>query len=108
MSKREMAFKDVPMSAENRRLIVDTLKEEGFSEEQLNGMLGEQVWKLYIDSVRELLSREMASFYSTLEKNPHIASAMSPLVSQLVEKLRKTVEDLERKEKESHEGKGSE
>ena len=107
MSEPKTTFKDAPLSAANRQHVLDILKEEGFSEEQLNGMLLEQVWKLYLDSVRELFSREIGSAYNAFEKNPRMAAMLSPLMSQLIKELHKIVENLEKTAKESHEEKGS-
>ena len=103
MSERKTTFKDAQISAANRQHILDILKEEGFSEEQLDGMLWEQVWKLYLDSVRELLSREFGSIGNELERNPHLAAVLQPFVRE----LRKSLEDLEKSAEESGEKKGS-
>ena len=103
MSEGKTTFKEAPISVANRQHILDILKEEGFSEEQLDKMLWKRVWTLYLDSVGELFSRELGPIHNALEKNPHLATMLSPFMKE----LQKIVEDLEKSVKESEEEKGS-
>jgi len=98
--RKKTTFKDAPVSEKNRQHILDILKEEGFTEEQLNEITWEQVWKLYLDSVGELLSRELSPVYNALEKNPQLATLLSPLIKDLrkaLEDLGKSAEEMEEK-----------
>lgn len=99
---KKTTFKNASISEKSRQHILDILKEEGFTEEQLNEMAWEQVWKLYLDSIGELFSRELSPVYNALEKNPQLATTLSPLIKD----VRKALEDLE-KSAEEMEKKGS-
>jgi len=80
--RRQTSFKEGSISEENRQHILDILKEEGFTEEQLNEMALEKVWKLYLDSVGEFFSREMGLINKSLEENPQLISILNPLIKQ--------------------------
>jgi hypothetical protein len=98
--KRKETFKSAPISEENRQHILAILREDGFTEKQLNKMPWERVWKLYLDSIGELVSRELSPIYYALEKNPRLAIELSPFIKE----LHKIAEDLEKSVKESDEG----
>lgn len=102
MAGKRYLFKQAPISERNKQHILDILKEEGLTEEQINEMPWEQLWKLYLDSVGELLFRELSPVYNALEKNPQLATMLSPLIKD----LRKALEDMERSAEEM-EKKGS-
>lgn len=93
----QTTFKDASISESNRRHILDILKKEGFTEEQLNKMPFEKVWQLYLDSLGEFFSRELSPVYDFLEKNPHAATVLSPLIKELL----RIAEDLEKSVEES-------
>lgn len=92
----EMTFKAAPMSEESKRDILVVMKEEGFTEEQLNEMPLEQVVKLYIDSVSETMSSEISKMARVLEGNPQLASMFNPWIRRMNRKLEELVDSLER------------
>jgi ribosome-interacting GTPase 1 len=107
--KNQKTFEETPLSDNSRQNIVRVLKEEGFSEEQLNAMSFEKVWKLYIDSLSETMSSEISEIARAFERNPQLASTFNPLIKRMNRQLEDLVDSLEKeldkKEKEgiSHE-----
>jgi hypothetical protein len=89
-------FKEASISGDLRRSIVNALKEEGFSEEQLNVMEPDRVWKLYIDSFRETFSREFSEFAKACERYPELALMSAPLMKELTHQLKDSLDKLEK------------
>jgi len=110
MSERNpKTFREAPLSDDDRQSIVSVLKEEGFSEEQLNAMAFEKVWKLYIDSVSETISGEISGIARAFERNPQLASVFNPLIKRINRQLEDLVDSLEKElDKKEKEGVGHE
>jgi ribosome-interacting GTPase 1 len=100
-------FRETPLSDDDRQSIVSVLKEEGFSEEQLNAMSSEKVWKLYIDSLSETMSSEISEMARAFERNPQLASTFNPLIKRMNRQLEDLADSLE-KELDKKEKKGFE
>jgi hypothetical protein len=83
-------FKEYPLSDADRRSIVNALKEDGFSEEQLNAMPPERIWELYMNSMTEIISREFSEFARVYQNNPQLA----PLIDPLIKRMNRQLEDL--------------
>lgn len=89
-------FRETILSEDSRQNIVRVLKEEGFSEEQLNAMSSEKVWKLYIDSLSETMSSEISEIARAFERNPQLASTFNPLIKRMNRQLEDLVDSLEK------------
>jgi len=103
MTERKTTFKEAAVSAESKQQIICALREEGFTEEQLNEMTWERVWKLYVDSFQELFSRELGATCTLMEKNPQSIPALEPHIEELcrtLKDLEKWAEDSLRKQEE--------
>jgi hypothetical protein len=83
-------FKEYPLSDADRQSIVNALKEDGFSEEQLNAMPPERVWELYVNSMTEIIDREFSKFARVYQNNPQLA----PLIDPLIKRMNRQLEDL--------------
>lgn len=94
--KNPKTFRETILSDDSRQNIVRVLKEEGFSEEQLNAMSSEKVWKLYIDSLSETMSSEISEIARAFERNPQLASAFNPLIKRMNRQLEDLVDSLEK------------
>ena len=94
--KNPKTFRETILSDDSRQNIVRVLKEEGFSEEQLNAMSSEKVWKLYIDSLSETMSREISEIARAFERNPQLASTFNPLIKRMNRQLEDLVDSLEK------------
>src|SRR4030042_1035777 len=94
--KNPKTFRETVMSDESRQSIVSTLKAEGFDEEQLNAMSSEKVWKLYIDSLSETMSDEISQIARAFERNPQLASKLSPWLKKMNRQLEDLVDSLEK------------
>lgn len=103
--KKAKTFREIPLFDDNRQTIVNALKEEGFSEEQLNAMDSGRVWKLYLDTVGETLSRQISEITRATEKNPQLASKINPLIKKSIQQLENLADSLE-KELDKKKGKG--
>ena len=103
----QTTFKQAPVSERNKQHILDILKEEGLTEKQINEMPWEKVWKLYLESVGELFSREFGFIYKALEENPRFAHMLNPGIKAMREGLEKFVKELEDKEKKKNREKES-
>jgi len=93
--KNPKTFRETPLSDDARQSIVSVLKEEGFSEKQLNAMAFEKVWKLYLDSVTETMSNEIAEMARAFERNPQLASKFNPLIERINRQLEDWANSLE-------------
>ena len=93
--KNPKTFRETILSDDSRQNIVRVLKEEGFSEEQLNAMSSEKVWKLYIDSLSETMSSEISEIARAFERNPQLASTFNPLIKRMNRQLEDLVDSLE-------------
>lgn len=89
-------FRETPLSDDDRQSIVSALKEEGFSEEQLNAMSSKKVWKLYIDSLSETMSSEISEIARAFERDPQLASMFNPLIKRMNRQLEDLVDSLEK------------
>jgi succinyl-CoA synthetase beta subunit len=89
-------FRETPLSDDDRQSIVSVLKEEGFSEEQLNAMSSKKVWKLYIDSLSETMSTEISEIARAFERDPQLASMFNPLIKRMNRQLEDLVDSLEK------------
>jgi succinyl-CoA synthetase beta subunit len=94
--KNPKTFRENILSDDSRQNIVRVLKEEGFSEEQLNAMSSEKVWKLYIDSLSETMSSEISEIARAFERNPQLASTFNPLIKRMNRQLEDLVDSLEK------------
>ena len=94
--KNPKTFRETILSNDSRQNIVRVLKEEGFSEEQLNAMSFEKVWKLYIDSLSETMSSEISEIARAFERNPQLASTFNPLIKRMNRQLEDLVDSLEK------------
>jgi len=94
--KNPKTFRETILSDDSRQNIVRVLKEEGFSEEQLNAMSSEKVWKLYIDSLSETMSSEISEIARAFERNPQLASTFNPLIKRMNLQLEDLVDSLEK------------
>jgi len=94
---KSKTFRETPLSDDDRQSIVCALKKEGFSEEQLNGMSSEKVWKLYIDSLSETMSSEISELARAFERDPQLASMFNPLIKRMNRQLEDLVDSLEKK-----------
>lgn len=94
--KNPKTFRETILSDDSRQNIVRVLKEEGFSEEQLNAMSSEKVWKLYIDSLSETMSSEISEIARAFERNPQLASTFNPLIKRMNRQLQDLVDSLEK------------
>jgi ribosome-interacting GTPase 1 len=94
--KNPKTFRETILSDDSRQSIVRVLKEEGFSEEQLNAMSFEKVWKLYIDSLSETMSSEISEIARAFERNPQLASTFNPLIRRMNRQLEDLVDSLEK------------
>jgi hypothetical protein len=72
------------------------LKEEGFTEEQLDEMPVEQVWKLYIESIGETMSNEISKMARAFERDPQLASTFNPWIRRMNRQLEDLVDSLEK------------
>ena len=93
--KNPKTFRETILSDDSRQNIVRVLKEEGFSEEQLNAMSSEKVWKLYIDSLSETMSSEISEIARAFERNPQLALTFNPLIKRMNRQLEDLVDSLE-------------
>jgi hypothetical protein len=89
--ENRITFKGIPLPDEVRQSIVCILKEEGFSEEQMNSMAFEKIWKLYLESVGKTTSDMIAEIARAFERNPQLASTVDPTIKEINRQL----EDLE-------------
>jgi hypothetical protein len=89
-------FKEYPLSDADRQSIVSVLKEEGFSEEQLNGMTPEKVLRLYVDSMTDMISQEFSEFAQVYQKNPQFAHLIDPLIRNVNRQLKDLVDSLQK------------
>ena len=94
--KNPKTFRETILSDDSRQNIVRVLKEEGFSEEQLNAMSSEKVWKLYIDSLSETMSSEISEIARAFERNPQLALTFNPLIKRMNRQLEDLVDSLEK------------
>lgn len=94
--KNPKTFRETILSDDSRQNIVRVLKEEGFSEEQLNAMSSEKVWKLYIDSLSETMSSEISEIARAFERNPQLALTFNPLIKRMNRQLQDLVDSLEK------------
>jgi len=94
--KNPKTFRETILSEDSRQNIVRVLKEEGFSEEQLNAMSSEKVWKLYIDSLSETMSSEISEIARAFERNPQLALTFNPLIKRMNRQLEDLVDSLEK------------
>jgi hypothetical protein len=108
--KNQITFGMIPLADDVRRKILGTLKEEGFTEEQLNRMAFERVWKLYIDSFTEAICSQISELSRSMEANPQFASSLNPKLKKINHELQKLVDSLEKElhEKERKEEKSNE
>jgi len=90
-----ITFRGIPLSDEGRQSIVRVLKEEGFSEEQLNTMTFERVWKLYLDSFGKATSDIIAEMVRAFERNPQLASMINPKIKEINRQLENFTNSLE-------------
>ncbi len=107
--KHPKTFKEMQISDDSRKNIIDALKEEGFTLEQIDAMEPERVWKLYLDTVGEIFSHELSGIAKVFRENPQVASNALPQLRQLRQELEKFADSLEgeldkkKKEGKSHE-----
>jgi succinyl-CoA synthetase beta subunit len=94
--KNPKTFRETILSDDSRQNIVRVLKEEGFSEEQLNAMSSEKVLKLYIDSLSETMSSEISEIARAFERNPQLALTFNPLIKRMNRQLEDLVDSLEK------------
>jgi hypothetical protein len=94
--KNPVTFGETPLSDNVRQSIVGVLKEEGFSEEQLNALAFERVWKLYLDSVCKTTSDMFAEIARAFERNPQLASIINPRIREINRQLEDFVNSLEK------------
>jgi hypothetical protein len=94
--KNPKTFRETILSDDSRQNIVRVLKEEGFSEEQLNAMSSEKVWKIYIDSLSETMSSEISEIARAFERNPQLALTFNPLIKRMNRQLEDLVDSLEK------------
>lgn len=91
-----ITFRGIPLSGEARHSIVRVLKEEGFSEEQLNTMAFERVWKLYLDSFGKTASDIIAEMARAFARNPQLASMINPKIKEINQQLENFTNSLEK------------
>lgn len=103
----EMTFKEFSEEVKKRganRVIDDPsgitniLLREGFSNEQLNEMKMDKIWKLYIDSVDVLFDQTFNALGVALAKDPQAVLALQPYLENLKEEFEKLLEELENQE----------
>ena len=90
----------------NKRFLLETLRREGFSEQQINEMKMEKIWKLFLDSLSVDMDKYMTEISIGLEKRPWAA----PIVALHIKKLRQILEEwnkeLEEKLRKHKKGEG--
>jgi hypothetical protein len=89
-------FRETPLSEDDRKRIVSVLKKEGFSEEQLNVMSSEKVWKLCLDSLKKTMSNEISELARAFERNPQVASKFDPMIERMNRESKDLVDSLEK------------
>lgn len=94
--KKSETFKDASITDELRQTIVNGLKEEGFSEEQLNSMDSDKVWNLYLDSWNETVRSVFSELTKNRERNPQFASIIDPLIDAWLGQLKSLADSLEK------------
>ena len=83
-----------------KREILEVLRREGFSDEQLNELPMRKAWELYLDSYKASLERVETSLgYNILthpEKATQILPSFLPLIKKLTVKLEEEAKHLEK------------
>ena len=94
--KKSETFKDVSITDELRQTILNGLKEEGFTEEQLNPMDSEKVWNLYVDNLNETAHSVFSELTKTKETSPQFGPIVDPMIKIWLEQLRTLTDSLEK------------
>ena len=79
--------------------ILDVLRGEGFSDEQIYEMKMEKVWKLYLDSMTIFYDQFFSAIGLALDKQPYAVLTIQPYLKELMEQLQKQIKELEDEEK---------
>jgi transcriptional regulator NrdR family protein len=99
-------FRETPLPDDVRQNIINTLREEDFSEEQLNEMVFQKVWNLYVDSVTKILSDEVGELARAFERNPQLASMFNPPIKRITQELENSAKSMEEELDKKKEKKG--
>ena len=94
--KKSETFKDASITGELRQTIVNALRQDGFSEEQLNSMDFDKVWNLYVDNFGETMSRQISEIAKFGERNPQLAPTVDSLIKMLLHELETVTDSLEK------------
>jgi len=83
--------------------ILQKMKEEGFTKNQIYSMPMKRLWHLFVDSTSNTVTTIVSDMALLIEKNPAMIQKASPIIEELTRKLEKMCgemeEKLERKEK---------
>lgn len=106
----EMTFKEFRVEVKKRgadEIIEDpnfgiliVLRREGFSDEQIDEMKMDKVWKLYLDSISVVLDQYMRLLSRGLKEKPEIEPIVAPHLEKLAEGLKKWIKEMEEQKKE--------
>ena len=76
-----------------KREILEVLREEGFSDEQLNELTMRKAWELYLDSYKATLERVETSLGRTVLEHPEEATQALPSVLPFIQRLTEQLEE---------------
>ena len=103
-----MAFKEYWEEAEKqgiereaieevKREILETLRKEGFLDEEIDEMKMGKVWNFFLDSYATTFERYITEISLGLEKKPELTPIILPHVKKLNQMLKKEIKELEEK-----------
>ncbi len=89
--------------------ILQKMKEEGFTKNQIYSMPMKRLWHLFVDSTSNTVTTIVSDMALLIEKNPAMIQKASPIIEELTRKLEKMCEEMEEKlERKEKEGKRDE
>ena len=103
LEKAKKESYDLPVIESIKREILQTMRKESFTDEQIYEMQMERLWKLWIDSYSLLADQYLTQINAILEKDPTRAHIVAPYLQNLRKYLEESIRELgeeKRKEKE--------
>jgi membrane carboxypeptidase/penicillin-binding protein PbpC len=99
LEKAKKESHDLPVIESTKREILQTMRKEGFTDEQIYEMKMERLWKLWIDSYSLLADQYLTQINAILEKDPTKAHIVAPYLQNLQKYLEESIRELEEEEK---------
>jgi hypothetical protein len=75
--------------------IIQKMKEEGFTEDQIYSMPMKRLWPLIMDSTSNTVTNIISDMALLIEKNPSMIQKASPILEELTRNLEKMCDEME-------------